>query len=89
MLTEVAHIVEDMAIHCNTDIICTFLSGAITGFKQEKTWYHQQGIANVISLSLASKNFHIIYNSQDRILSRLHKPDGSYHEFRESFRALY
>ena len=78
-----------MAINCNVDVICTSLAGLMPGFEQETTWYHPQGIANFISLSLARKHLHIIYNIQDGNVFHLHKPDGSYHGFRDSDRGLY
>ena len=89
LLDEVAHMEGAMAICCNADVVHTPLSGVVSGFEQEKMWYHPQGIANVISLYLTRKNFHIAYNSQDGNVFRLHKPDGSYHEFRGSDRGLY
>ena len=78
-----------MAIHCNVDVVCTSLTVLMPGFEQETTWYHPQGIANLISLSFARKHLHIIYNIQDGNVFHLHKPDGSYHEFRDSDRGLY
>ena len=71
-----------MAIHCNVGVVQTSLVGVIPVFYQETMSYHPQGIPNVISLSLASKYFHITYDSQDGNFFRLHKSDGSYNEFR-------
>ena len=88
-LADLAHMEISIAIHCNLGIVHTNFSAVIPGNEQETTWYHPQVITNSISLSMASKQFHIIYNSQYGIISCLNKPDGSYHEFRESFRALY
>ena len=89
LLAELAHMEGSMAIICNWGIVHTSLAAVIPGNEQETMWYHPQVIPYFISLFLASKHFHIIYDGQDRIVSRFHKPNGSYHEFRESFRVLY
>ena len=89
LLAELAHMEGSMAIICNWGIVHTWLAAVIPGNEQETTWYHPQVIVNFISLFLASKHFHIIYDIQDTIVSCFHKPNGSYHEFRESFRLLY
>ena len=89
LLTDVAHMEGAMTIHWNAGVFCTSLAGVIPRFEQETTWFHPPGIANFRSLYLARKNFQVTYDSQDGNVFRLHKPDGSYHEFRDSDRGFY
>ena len=89
ILADMDHMKGYTGINCNVGIVHTSLAEIKHGNEQEIRWYHPQVIANFISLLLAIKHLHIIYDSQDRIVTRLHKPNGLYHEFRGSFRVLY
>jgi hypothetical protein len=53
----------------------------------EPIWYHEKGIANVLSLSRVSKFFPITYNNIDGFV--IHKPDGRKHRFQESSHGLF
>ena len=78
-----------IVIHNNAGVVLKSLSILMPGFEQVAKWYYPQVIVNSISLSLARKHLHVIYDIQDDNFSYLPKPDVSYHEFRDSYRGLY
>ena len=72
---------EKMKIHCNVGTHVTDLIGDLPGYGT--VWFDPQAIANVLSLQLVKKKYHISYDSNDKNGFIVTKPDRTTFEFRE------
>jgi hypothetical protein len=75
-----------LQLKCNAGIVYINRIADLPGFP-EPVWFHDNGIANVLSLSRVSKFFPVTYNNVEGFV--IHKPDGQKHRFQESPRGLF
>ena len=79
--TRLLHNVQDvkrqLVLHCNAGTTLVTKKGDLRGYGT--IWFHPIGIANILSLSNASKNYQVTYDSGDKEEQGLaiHKGDGS------------
>jgi hypothetical protein len=52
-------------------------------------WFHEDGIANILSLARVKEKYQITYDSSDGNKFRIHCHDRTYQLFHESTKALY
>lgn len=76
-----------MEIHCNAGVTTTHYIAELPGYGT--VWYHEDGIANILSLSKVKEKYRITYDSKNGNEFTVHKDDNSVHHFKESPRGLY
>jgi hypothetical protein len=74
-----------LLLKCNAGTIKVNKIADLPGYP-EPVWYHDKGIANVLSLSRVAKLFPVTFKNNGFII---HKPDGRKHVFKESARGLF
>ena len=76
-----------MNIHCTARVTRTNLVGELPGYGT--VWFHQDGIANILSQSRVKTKYRIAFDSDENNEFIVHKPVGSTRNFKESSRGLY
>jgi hypothetical protein len=75
-----------LQLKCNAGIVYIDRIADLPGYP-EPVWFHDKGIANVLSLSRVSKFFPVTYDNGEGFI--IHMPDCQKHKFRESPRGLF
>jgi len=87
LLTHIRIGTGTMHIHCNAGVTNTNLIRELPGYGA--VWLHQGGIANILSLSCATKQgYHVTYDSKGGNQFKVIKSDGTCRIFKESDRGL-
>ena len=77
-----------MAIHCNAGTTTTNWVGDLPGVGT--VWYHQQGIANILSLPKIKETYRVTFNSAtDNVFHVYSKNGNKCREFKQSKQGLY
>ena len=87
LLNNIREVSQSISVCCNAGTITTNTVGDLDGYGT--VWYHEQGIANILSLYRVSLNFHIQYDSRSHNSFCVWKKDGTCREFKAGSRALY
>ena len=61
--------------------------GDLTGFVP--VWFHQNGIANILSLAKVNKRYRVTYESNGSNAFKVHKGYGEVHSFVGYYRVLF
>jgi hypothetical protein len=88
LLQDVKATNRKMRVRCNAGWSVTNLIGRLPGYPGE-VWYNPNGIANIISLSDATKHFRVHYDSTQEPAFIVEKPDGTERRFVKSASGLY
>ena len=64
---------EAIQVHCNSGVNIVDRVGYLPGYGT--VWYEPTGIANILSMSRATKKFRVVFNSKGRNYFRLVLPD--------------
>ena len=80
-----------MAVHCTLGVAQTSTVGEFPGFEQDDTWLYPSGIANILSLVLVRKQYHVTYESslQGTPSFMVHIFNDRKMQFVESYQGLY
>ena len=76
-----------MHIYCNAGKVIVKTIGDLPGFVT--FWYHEGGIANILSLAQVNNRLRVTYDRQQQNVFIVHKSDGTTREFQESKTGLY
>ena len=87
LLTNVRITDREMHIYCNAGKVIVKTIGDLPGFGT--VWYHEGGIANILSLAQVKNRLRVTYGSQQQNVFIVHKSDGTTREFQESKTGLY
>ena len=87
LLTNIRKIPETLTVHCNAGVMTTNLVGDLSGYGT--VWFHQQGIANILSLHNVAEKFHVQYDSRTNNHFVVWREDGSARYFTPGPRGLY
>lgn len=68
-----------MNIHCNAGVTTMSLVGDLPGYGE--VWFHENGIANILSLARVKEKYHVTYDSKNGNNFGAWKPDGTVREF--------
>ena len=86
LLDNIREVDETLTVRCNAGAIETRMQGQLAGYGM--VWYHQDGIANILSLSRVSRHFSVTFDSHDMQFV-VTKEDGSKKVFRQSESGLF
>ena len=87
LLSNVRQVKGFMDIHCNAGVASTNWVGDLPGYGT--VWYHQEGIANILSLAKVKEKYRVMFDSSGENAFVVHKEDGTTRVFQESERGLY
>merc|ERR1712157_559423 len=87
ILTDIQKIPTSLKIFSTGGLATTNHIGYIPGYGW--VWYHDKGIANILSLSRVKRKFRITYESGDDNMFKVHLANGRIRNFVESARGLY
>jgi hypothetical protein len=77
---------KPLKLKCNAGTVSINKVADLPGYP-ESVWFHEKGIANVLSLARVAKLYPVTFDNMEGFT--IHKKDGSKHVFRESERGLF
>lgn len=86
LVRNIRRVPKPLQLKCNAGMVEVQQVADLPGYP-EPVWFHENGIANVLSLSRVSKLYPVTYNNTDGFT--IHKPEGTKHQFKESPRGLF
>jgi uncharacterized membrane protein YgcG len=88
MLRDIHMVPTTMHIRCNAGITTTNLKGWLGDFP-EPVWYNPNGVANILSLFIVKRYYHVRYDSAQHDTITVTKPDGNTWVFAPTGKGLY
>ena len=87
LLKDIRKVPGSLTIYTQTGTDVTRMKGTVPGYGE--VWYHQKGIANILSLAKVAKTRVVKYNSQEGNRFEVTKNDGTLKMFMQSEHGLY
>ena len=87
-LKDIEYTKNRVSINCNAGNLQVMQQGRMQGCSS-LVWFHPDGVANIFSLLLIAKEFHITFNNGKEDCFYLHRHDGSRMAFHPTAQGLY
>ena len=87
MLINIRKVKNHSKVHCNIDNIVVDKMGDLP--RHEPVWYYPETIANILSMFLVARKFHVQYDSRDGGDFIVWKDDGTCRSFIPGSKGVY